>query len=178
MRPSSLVFFAVLALLLVYTGYRSSQMWPAHRAVAWTLATLFVALTIGWWLLYRSDPSVLSSDWFRALAWAGSIGMGIWATFIFFSAAVDVLHLVVRGSRWIGSRARANPERRTFLSRWIPLGVLWASGGVAGLGFAEAVRGPRVHEVLVPIPNLPAALRGLKIAQISDLHAGPTIQRG
>jgi predicted MPP superfamily phosphohydrolase len=88
------------------------------------------------------------------------------------------LHLVVRGSRWIGSRARANPERRTFLSRWIPLGVLWASGGVAGLGFAEAVRGPRVHEVLVPIPNLPAALRGLKIAQISDLHAGPTIQRG
>jgi uncharacterized protein len=178
MRPPALVFFAVLALLLVYTGYRSSQMWPARRAVAWTLATLFVALTIGWWLLYRSNPSLLSSDWFRALAWAGSLGMGIWATFIFFSAAVDVLHLVARGSRWIRSGAPASPERRRLLARWIPLGVLWASGGVAGLGFAEAVRGPRVKEVLVPIPNLPGALRGLKIAQISDLHAGPTIRRG
>jgi hypothetical protein len=178
MRPPSLIFFAVLALLLVYTGYKASQMWPARRAMAWTAATLVVALIIGWWLLYRSRPGVLSSDWFPALAWVGSLGMGIWATFIFFSAAVDALHLFARGLHWIGSRARVNPERRRFLSRWIPLGVLWASGGVAGLGFAEALRGPRVKEVLVPIPNLPAALRGLKVAQISDLHAGPTIQRG
>src|SRR5207344_3182989 len=36
----------------------------------------------------------------------------------------------------------------------------------------------RVKEVLVSIPNLPRALHGLTIAQISDLHVGPTIQRG
>jgi predicted MPP superfamily phosphohydrolase len=173
-----MVFFTVLAVLLVYTGYKAGQMWPARRVMAWGLATLFVALTIGWWLLYRSDPSVLGSDWFRALAWFGSLCMGLWATFIFLSVATDILRLAAWGVRRIGNRARVDPARRSFLSRWIPAGVVWSSAGIAGLGFAEAVRGPQVKELLVPIPNLPSALQGFTIAQISDLHVGPTIQRG
>ena len=178
MRPQSIVFFAVLAALLVYTGYKASQMWPRRRLMAWSSATLFVALTIGWWLWYRSDPGVLGSDWFRALAWVGSLCMGLWATFIFLSAAMDILRLAAWGVRRAGNSARVDLERRRLLSRWIPAGVVWSSAGIAGLGFAEAIRGPQVKELLVPIPNLPKALQGLTIAQISDLHAGPTIQRG
>ena len=178
MRPQSIVFFAVLAVLLVYTGYKAGQMWPRHRLIAWSSATLFVALTVGWWLLYRFDPGVLGSDWFRALAWLGSVCMGLWATFIFLAAAMDILHAAAWGFRRIGNNARVDPRRRSFLSRWIPAGVAWSSAGIAGLGFAEAMRGPEVKQLLVPIPSLPKALRGFTIAQISDLHAGPTIQRG
>lgn len=45
------------------------------------------------------------------------------------------------------------------------------------LGFLNAVRGPRVKRVTVKVENLPLALEGFKIAQISDLHVGATIRR-
>ncbi len=35
---------------------------------------------------------------------------------------------------------------------------------------------PAVRRVEVPIANLPPALVGLRIVQISDLHIGPTIK--
>jgi hypothetical protein len=178
MRPQSIIFFGVLGLLLVYTGYKASQMWPTSRALTWVRAILFLALIIGWQFWYRSDPGALDSGWFQALAWVSSIGLGLWATFILLSVPLDVLGLVALAVRRIAVIAQLNPERRRFLARWIPLGVLLASGGIAGVGFVQAMRGPRVKEVLLPIHNLPKALQGLKIAQISDLHVGPTIQGG
>ena len=44
-------------------------------------------------------------------------------------------------------------------------------------GFANARRTARVVRVDVPIAGLPAALDGFTIAQISDVHVGPTIKR-
>jgi predicted MPP superfamily phosphohydrolase len=45
------------------------------------------------------------------------------------------------------------------------------------LGFINARRLAAVVEVEVPIRNLPAALQGFTIAQISDIHVGPTIKQ-
>ena len=47
---------------------------------------------------------------------------------------------------------------------------------VATLGFWNARRTARVVCVDVPIVDLPAALEGFRIAQISDIHVGPTIK--
>jgi predicted MPP superfamily phosphohydrolase len=44
------------------------------------------------------------------------------------------------------------------------------------VGLVAARRTPRVREVEVPIDGLPAALHGFTIAQISDLHVGPTVK--
>jgi len=178
MRSQSLVFWGVIALLFVYTGYKAGQMWPASKVVAWARAILFFALVIGWQFLYRSEPVVLGSVWFVALSWVGSICLGLWATFILLSAPLDVVRLAAAGARRLRGRARLDPERRSFLARWMPAGVLAASGGIAGVGFVQAMRGPRVSEFEVPIPGLPKSLNGFAIAQISDLHVGPTIQHG
>jgi len=45
------------------------------------------------------------------------------------------------------------------------------------VGFASARRRARIVNVDVPIPNLPSALHGFSIAQISDLHVGSAIRR-
>ena len=45
-------------------------------------------------------------------------------------------------------------------------------------GLVNARRTARVVRVDVPIAQLPAALHGFSIAQISDLHVGPTIKHG
>jgi uncharacterized protein len=52
------------------------------------------------------------------------------------------------------------------------LGTLATLAGLAG-----ARRRARVVEVEVPLRNLPAALHGFSIAQISDVHVGATIRR-
>jgi predicted MPP superfamily phosphohydrolase len=44
-------------------------------------------------------------------------------------------------------------------------------------GFLNARRVARVVQVDIPIANLPAELQGFSIAQISDIHVGPTIKR-
>ncbi|CAJ0801311.1 hypothetical protein LMG19083_03566 [Ralstonia psammae] len=48
---------------------------------------------------------------------------------------------------------------------------------VTVIGYVNARRIPRVARVTVPIAGLPAPLHGFTIAQITDLHVGPTIKR-
>lgn len=55
--------------------------------------------------------------------------------------------------------------------------LIAASIGLTFLGFFRGWLGPRVRHVTVPIEGLPTALVGFKIAQISDLHIGPSIGR-
>lgn len=57
------------------------------------------------------------------------------------------------------------------------------SAWVLGLTFIAVVAGTlrasmglTVKQIRIPLENLPAELNGLKIAQISDLHVGPTIR--
>jgi predicted MPP superfamily phosphohydrolase len=45
-------------------------------------------------------------------------------------------------------------------------------------GLVIARRPPRVVEIDIPVLHLPEALHGFSIAQISDVHVGPTIKRG
>jgi predicted MPP superfamily phosphohydrolase len=45
------------------------------------------------------------------------------------------------------------------------------------VGFAAARRRARIVNVDVPIPNLPEALHGFSIAQISDVHVGHSIRK-
>ena len=45
------------------------------------------------------------------------------------------------------------------------------------VGMAQVAKGPYLYNVEVPLPKAYRSLHGLRIAQISDLHVGPTIGR-
>lgn len=102
--------------------------------------------------------------------------MGFWAAFMILSIPIDIYHFI---HRFIGNAYPADPSmvRRFFLSEWLGFGLAGIAGGISAFGFAETIVGPKLSEVEVPIPNLPDGLVGFKIAQISDLHVGPTIRR-
>ena len=70
-----------------------------------------------------------------------------------------------------------DPGRRRLLANAVNLGVLGFSAALTGVGYGEARRRPILEELSIPIPNLPPALEGLRIVQITDLHIGPTITR-
>ena len=52
-----------------------------------------------------------------------------------------------------------------------------AAAAITLWGLANARRTARIARVDVPIADLPAALEGFSIAQVSDVHVGPTIRR-
>src|SRR5258706_10876612 len=84
---------------------------------------------------------------------------------------------LLRDSFLLVAHLMLSTERVAWLSissaRWaVALTVL---STVAGLVIA---RRPRLVEVDIPVTHLPTALHGFSIAQISDLHVGPTIKRG
>jgi predicted MPP superfamily phosphohydrolase len=65
----------------------------------------------------------------------------------------------------------ASPARRGFLRA-----ASYVAGAVplvaAAYGFGKERLDFTLHRVDIPVPNLPAGLDGLKIAQLSDIHAG------
>jgi len=112
-----------------------------------------------------SNPSLAN-----LLAWIGVLSMGVFSSLLVFTLLRD---LVLLGAHLFLSPAHA-ASMVVSSARWVL--ALTAFVTVAGLHIAR--RRPRIVEVDIPVAGLPEALHGFSIAQISDVHVGPTIRRG
>ena len=103
-----------------------------------------------------------------ALAWAGYICMGGFSSLLVVTVMRDAVLLIA----WLVLPAAqlAGVARD---SAFVALAVALLA---TLIGFANARRRAQVVDVEVPIANLPEALRGFSIVQISDIHVGPTIK--
>lgn len=150
------------------------QLTPRRRRIAWAL-TMVMAVTMP--LVFRLMPFTgeLWADLLQRLGW---VIWGLFSLVFIFLVAVDLAVLLARVAGRASGRALwpADPGRRRFLRRILNLGALAAAGVVAGAGYVQARRLAAVRRVTVPIADLPEGLRGFRIAQISDLHVGPTIR--
>jgi uncharacterized protein len=104
------------------------------------------------------------------LAWVGLTAMGFFSSLLVLTLLRDVVllgaHLFLSGGQtqlWI--------ERSAQLTLYLALFVTLA-------GMIIARRRPGIVEIKIPVVDLPHALHGFSIAQISDVHVGPTIKRG
>ncbi len=71
---------------------------------------------------------------------------------------------------------RVDESRRVFVSRVVAGGAVAATAGSGVFGWRSA-RGPaEVTETAVKLARLPKTMSGFTIAQITDLHVGPTIR--
>jgi predicted MPP superfamily phosphohydrolase len=161
------VISALLALLHVYIGWRILPALPVAPSVrllgALLLVLSFVLVPAG--LLSRSIKRQPLSD---RLAWAGLLAMGMFSSLLVLTLARDA---VLLAAVLLGVHGAALPG-------WTALAVPMLAGLVTLIGFINARRVARVVDVDVPIAGLPDALHGFTIAQISDIHVGPTIKRG
>jgi uncharacterized protein len=99
-------------------------------------------------------------------SWAGMLALGAFSMLLVLTWGREALLLVAVP---FGLPPLAEPTAIA-----VPLLALAATLW----GFFSARRTPRVRDVDVPIDNLPAALHGFTIVQISDLHVGPTVKGG
>lgn len=144
--------------------------------------TLVLACVVAWVILmsgqrvYRNNALDPSTPWLYALSLFSFLLMGLCAFLFFYLVAAEILQFAY----FLWSRAfdgKIDPQRRGFLNRQVVGGIVGASAISTLGGWAQAARGPRVREVAVPIPNLPADLEGFTIAQITDVHIGPLLHK-
>jgi predicted MPP superfamily phosphohydrolase len=172
------VVFALVVLLHAYVGRRllhDSGLGRRGRRIGWAALGLSMGLMLfafpGGRFLERTGPLLV-------LEWGGFLAMG--ALLVLFPLLLvrdaGLLLLAARATLTARSAAaeRVDRERRRFLRRaggWLSLGL---TGVVVGTGVAQAMRRAQVRSVRIQIEGLPPGLAGLRIAQISDLHLGPT----
>lgn len=103
-----------------------------------------------------------------------------WLGLMFLLFALLVPADLIRGLAWLIERlagAPVDPERRQFLARLFGGLVGVGALGSAAYGVVSVLRPIAVKPVEVPLARLPEAFHGFVIAQITDVHVGPTIGR-
>jgi predicted MPP superfamily phosphohydrolase len=160
-------FWLVLA-LPAYVGWRllpALGIGPAGIAIGVVVllaACALIPLSVG-------RRSMKNRDLADRMAWVGLLTMGFLSSLFIATLLRDVFilgaHLALSAQ---GAASLVVPSARWALA-------LTFLSAVIGLVIARL---PRLVEVDIPIEHLPKALQGFSIAQISDLHVGPTIKRG
>jgi predicted MPP superfamily phosphohydrolase len=104
------------------------------------------------------------------VSWVGSTAMGFFSSLFVLTLLRD---LVLAGARLFMSGENARLWTTPSAQLTLVLAFLMTL-----TGFISARRRPGIVEVRIPVLGLPQALHGFSIAQISDVHVGPTIKRG
>ncbi|HEX7864669.1 MAG TPA: metallophosphoesterase [Variovorax sp.] len=168
-RPLS----ALTALLHVYIALR---LLPALAVLtpAWPLALLALVVSAATIPLpfVSSRRGGRSSSRSDVLKWIGLISMG-WFSSMFVLTVVRDAGLLLA---WLAGALGSVQVQWNALRPWSALVVLAMATATSVIGFLNARRTAGVKRVDVPIRGLPQALEGFTIAQLSDIHVGPTIR--
>jgi uncharacterized protein len=154
--------------LHVYIGTRlisrPGLMGPVAWA-AWTaLALLFLSIPLGF-IATRAVPRRLSVP----IYWISHLWIGAFGLLLTLVVATDLAALVAGA---FVTDALSPALRRAQAGT---IGVLLAVALVHGIRSARGAA--RIERVRVPIRDLPPALEGVRIAQITDVHIGETLDR-
>jgi uncharacterized protein len=165
-RRSGISLLVILVLLHAYLAFRLLPAMgvgvPGMALGAALLAISAVLVRIG-----LVAPTLRRTRWSEQVAWAGLLAMGFFSSLFVLTLLRD---LVLLALHLAGAGGPA-------FARDSAIGVPLLALAVTAIGFVNARRVARVVRVEVPIAGLPAALHGYSIAQISDIHVGPTIRR-
>ncbi|VXB08026.1 Putative phosphohydrolase [Massilia sp. 9I] len=166
MNRSFATILSLLVLLQVYIGMRLLPDLDGglllNMAGVLVLVVLTVLVPVG-----LMSASLRRRRWSELVSWLGLMSMGLFSSLLVTTLARDLVLLALRVTGLL------SPEIVFGSAVAVPL----LAAAVTLLGFVNARRLARVKRVEVPIANLPPALHGYAIAQVSDIHVGPTIKR-
>jgi uncharacterized protein len=167
-RRRQLMLVAILGLLHAYVGWRILPDLPigaAERAAGVVLLALsFAAMVLG-----LHARSLRRSRWSDRITVAGLFATGMFSSLAVFTLLRD---LVLAALILPLSAAHVHALARLSACAVVALAML-----ATGVGFANARRRARIVRVRIPLPDLPPALHGFSIVQVSDVHVGRTIGR-
>lgn len=166
------IWMIVIGVLLhAYVGFRLitdlTSAAVGRAAALWLVASCF-AIPLG--MRSRRFASHRLGD---RVAWVGLLAMGFFSSLLVLTLARDLLLASLLTIDALAPHALSLARWRSASADAVPLLAL----AVSAIGFLNARRPTRIVRVDLPIADLPAALDGFAIVQISDIHVGPTIKR-
>jgi predicted MPP superfamily phosphohydrolase len=168
LAPVFLISLALHALIGWRVASDLASIDPALGIALWVVLALS-AMLMPMGLLARRVAKPPVSD---VLAWMGLLCMGLFSSLLVLTVLREMLLLITQGADWLWPDAMALATVRSDSAQALPVLALL----VTVLGFWNARRTARVVYVDVPVANLPMALQGFTVTQISDIHVGPTIK--
>jgi len=157
-----------------------------HAFVGWRLAPDLMGthpwLGVGLWALLLLSALLMPAGFLARrssrprlgvfLVWSGFLSMGLFSSLFVLTVLRECLLLVGAAVAWLWPPALALYPTRSDSA----LAALVVSLAITAWGLVNARRTAAVVRVDVPITGLPEALHGFTVAQISDIHVGPTIR--
>jgi predicted MPP superfamily phosphohydrolase len=157
------VIFAVIALVHFYLWKRLVRdTLPAGRRrrigtiVAVLLAVLVPATLIG-----------VRGGALKFLAWPGYLWLALMFYLLLTLAVLEIPRFIVT------RRTKEDPARRLLITRGTAIVAGLTSASIVGYGMKTALGPPRLDRVQLPLPKLPRAMDGTRLAVVSDIHLGP-----
>ena len=160
----------VSAVLHAYVGWRVAPGLGAPLGQALLVAVLVLSAVL--MPLGLLGSRVLRQPWADRLSWVGLLLMGLFSSLFVLTVLRDVALLVLNLAGMVLPGRLPLVQLTLQSAGVVPVLALL----VTTLGFLNARRTPAVVRVDVPIKGLPGALHGFTLAQISDIHVGPTIK--
>jgi uncharacterized protein len=177
--PPLIIILQFLVILGVYSAL-SYYLWTRLvRRPAWPRPWPRV-VTVVFLLLALTTLVVVVGVRFGLPVGALRLPIFIWLAWEFMALVLFIDSDLVRGLVWLarklrGSEARADPARRRLIARVLAGGCGGAATGLVGAGVRATWAGAKLERVTVRLRRLPAALSGITMAQLSDLHVGQLI---
>ena len=160
-----LIFLGLISLVYGYAGWHLITYIPSP----WDLsASLLLVLLASLPLILsrlRSRQSI--ARLLDPLSWIAYLSMGFFVVSSLLFLFCDTISLVLGFFYPMDQSAKTSADILT----------ITASVGLTSWGFFQARRTPNIIETEISIADLPPALSGLRIVQLSDLHVGPTIKK-
>jgi predicted MPP superfamily phosphohydrolase len=138
--------------------------WPEP---ARTLALAAIALLGALLVIQPAAERALRRPLALWVAWPASLWMGAAFWLLLLVLASDALV-------WLTGAAGTSPSAA---AAWRAAFVTAAAGAAIAVGLRSALAGPVLARESFEIERWPAALDGFRIAQISDIHIGPILDR-
>lgn len=167
-----ITLFLISLLLHAFVGWSVASdlamINPLLAGAMWVLL-LFSALLLPMGFLGRR---ITSPKLAHILTWLGLLCMGLGSSLFVLAILREVVLFGVYGFNGLWPSVLPLTSVRVDTALMVPvLGLL-----VTLWGFSNARRTAEVVRVDVPIEDLPQALQGFRMVQISDIHLGPTIK--
>lgn len=166
--------FVFIGVVLAWLSHR--LVWAPEWGTRWlrvAVPLVLVALTGLAFLQFGAGATFLSPDAVRPLVWLGGVWLAVLFYLVLVLPPVALVGWVVGWVRGGSDRTRRRALRRGLHRVVVPLTVVGALV-VTAFGLRSAAN-PTVTEVESVSVDLPAAFDGLRVAVVTDVHAGPVL---
>ena len=167
-------------------------LWLMHGYVAWRIIPT-LSISLSQTILAYTAVFILSllpilpialrmsgneSKLIDKFSFVGYTSLGFFTLSFFIFVAKDlVFQLIALLGHIINEDNPFDNSKRDFIKRSINISMITLAGSATVYGFYSARKGPFIIKHDIYLKNLPDAFENFSIAQISDLHVGPTIKR-